>query len=616
MRLSNHFRRAVLALALSGSMAVAQSMQSPPVGPVHATPERKTPTQLPTGVVPHHYRIHIKPDARNLRVSAEVEIELDVLKPTRTLTVHALDMEFDRAEISSFGIGQVKVDNMSQTATFNFARVLPAGHHTLSIGYHGKIVQQASGLFALNYETELGPRRALFIQFEAADARRFIPSWEEPNFKATFELFATIPIDQLAVSNMPVLSTAPASEGMKTVRFQTTPRMSTYLLSFNLGDFGRKVKHVGTTEIGVVTRTGETAKAEFALKAARQSVTWYNDYFDIPFPLPKLDHIAARGQSPSFGAMENWGAIFYFEYALLLDPDFSTQRNKQDIFSTVAHETAHPWFGNLVTMAWWDDLWLNEGFASWMAGHATVKFHPEWNAHLETVTDREWAMRKDAMATSHSVVQKVASVQQAEQAFDGITCQKGEAVIRMLEAYVGETAWRNGVRSYLKKHAYGNSVTRDLWRAVESAAGKPIRGIAHDFTRQPGVALISGLRCKMSLFLKLALRSTVLRSPKSRAGAGRPLQDTRPESLRTRHRWWTSPSFRSMPLRLMAGEVSLLCIPGSSSSAGARRPTPVTTWSAGVLPRCCSATTPRLTDSGTGQPLSFWLTTGEKTLNP
>jgi aminopeptidase N len=361
----------------------------------------------------------------------------------------------------------------------------------LSLAYQGKINKQASGMFVLDYETDQGRRQALFTQFEPADARQVFPSWDEPSFKASFDLSVTIPTSMTAVSNMPQLSSTPTGNGMQTVHFQTTPRMSTYLLSLNVGDFDHKTMQVQGTKLGVVTRAGEIAKAEFALEAASQSLTWYNDYFGTPYPLPKLDHIAAPGQSQFFGAMENWGAIFYFEFAMLLDPGFSTKQDKQEVFSTVVHETAHQWFGNLVTMAWWDDLWLNEGFASWMAGRAMEKFHTEWDSQLNAVDSREWAMHKDALTTSHSVVQKVATVQQASQAFDGITYNKGEAILRMLEDYVGATAWRNGVRSYLQHHAYGNAVSDDLWRAVESSAGKPVRHIAHNFTTQPGVPLIT-----------------------------------------------------------------------------------------------------------------------------
>ena len=302
-----------------------------------AAPQRNVVTQLPSGVVPRHYRIQVWPDAANLLFNAEVEIEVELQKPTRTLTLHAVDLEFDHAAIARFGPARVKLNKAAQTASFRFERVLPAGRHTLSLAYRGKIYQQAAGFFALDFETGQGQRRALFTQFEAADARRFLPSWDEPNFKATFDLCATIPAEQLAVSNMPATSETAQGEGRKTVCFARTPRMSTYLLSLNVGDLERRSEQSGATEIGIVTRHGESAKADLALEAARQSVNWYNDYFDMPFPLPKLDHIAAPGQSQFFSAMENWGAIFYFERALLLDPAFSTQHDRQRIFTTIAH---------------------------------------------------------------------------------------------------------------------------------------------------------------------------------------------------------------------------------------------------------------------------------------
>jgi len=188
--------------------------------------------------------------------------------------------------------------------------------------------------------------------------------------------------------------------------------------------------------------------------------------------------------------MENWGSIFTFEYALLLDPKISTQHDRQEVFATAAHEMAHQWFGDLVTMRWWDDLWLNEGFASWMEGRMTARAHPEWKTYLDAVGGRDAAMGRDSVAATHPVVQHIETVEQASQAFDVITYQKGEAVIRMLEAYVGEDAWRSGVRAYMKAHAYGNTVSDDLWKQIEKAAKKPVTDVAHDFTLQPGVPLI------------------------------------------------------------------------------------------------------------------------------
>ena len=217
---------------------------------------------------------------------------------------------------------------------------------------------------------------------------------------------------------------------------------------------------------------------------------WYNEYFGTPYPLPKLDNVAGPGSSQFFGAMENWGAIFSFESILLVDPAITTEARRQGIFEVAAHEIAHQWFGNLVTMSWWDDLWLNEGFASWMATKATAALHPEWEPLLGRVDGREAAMRLDSLATTHPVVQRIQTVEQMSQAFDAITYQKGEAVITMLEDYVGEDGWRRGVQAYIQRHRLGNTQSEDLWRAVEEASGRPVRALAHDFTMQPGIPLI------------------------------------------------------------------------------------------------------------------------------
>ena len=266
--------------------------------------------------------------------------------------------------------------------------------------------------------------------------------------------------------------------------------MSTYLLFFGLGDLERLSVKAGATEVGVVTRRGASAQARFALDSSRDVLREYDDYFGVPYPLPKLDNVASPGGNQFFGAMENWGAIFTFERCLLLDPMLSSQTDRQAVFSVAAHEIAHQWFGNLVTMRWWDDLWLNEGFATWMEGRTTRKLHPEWDTATAAVAARSFAMDSDAFATTHPIVQPVLTVDQASQAFDEITYAKGAAVIGMLESYVGADAWRDGVRRYLRAHAYGNAVSDDLWRAIDAASDRPVAEIAHDFTRQPGVPLL------------------------------------------------------------------------------------------------------------------------------
>jgi aminopeptidase N len=419
-----------------------------------------------------------------------------VLKPTTTIKLNAVDLSFTSVRLSggpgraSFAAPRIDINQAEQTATFNFDRQIPKGSYQLALAYTGTIGTQATGLFAIDYETAAGQKRGLYTQFEVADARRVFPCWDEPEYKATFALEATVPSDEMALSNMPVAQVTDLGGGRSRVRFQPSPKMSTYLLFFALGEFDRATAKVDGTELGVVTQKGAAAQAAFALESAKRVLQEYNEYFGTPYPLPKLDNVAAPGSSQFFGAMENWGAIFTFEYEILLNPTISTQADKHGAFEVAAHEMAHQWFGNLVTMRWWDDLWLNEGFASWLGSRTTARLHPEWNTALSTVDIREDAMGRDALATTHPVVQHVETVEQANQNFDAISYSKGEAVLRMLESYVGDDVWRTGVRRYIKAHAYGSTVSDDLWHEIEAAAGQPVTAIAHDFTLQPGVPMI------------------------------------------------------------------------------------------------------------------------------
>ncbi|MEO5595800.1 MAG: M1 family metallopeptidase, partial [Lysobacteraceae bacterium] len=386
-----------------------------------ATPQRngaqadaRTPTQLPRDVRPTHYAITITPDAARLMFKGEVTIDIDVLMPTRRIVLNALDLEFAQVDLISTDAARtphkphVGIDPQAQTASFAFDSVLVPGRYRLTMHYTGKIGTQAAGLFALDYDSPAGTRRALYTQFENSDARRFIPCWDEPAFKTTFDLVAVVPAEQMAISNMPVAQRTTRDDGTARIVFAPSPKMSSYLLFFGLGEFERAIATQGTTEIGVVTQRGKTAQAAFALESATAILVEYNDYFDTPYPLPKLDNVAGPGSSQFFGAMENWGAIFTFENRLLLDPAISTQDDRQSVFDVAAHEMAHQWFGNLVTMRWWDDLWLNEGFASWLQGRTTEKLHPEWNTALKFVAVRERAMERDALVTTHPVVQHIA----------------------------------------------------------------------------------------------------------------------------------------------------------------------------------------------------------------
>ncbi len=453
-------------------------------------------TQLPRNAIPSHYAVSLVPDAAQRTFSASVSIALELVQASDSLTLHAADLSFRHVTISAaagqppLAADKISIDREHQTVTLHFPRLLNKGGYQLKLDYDGVIGTQASGLFALDYENGGASKRALYTQFENSDARSMIPAWDEPNYKATFALEVTVPAGQTAVSNMPVASNSTLADGRTLVRFATSPKMSTYLLFFAMGEFDRATRVVDGTELGIITQKGVIGQGQYALDSSAAVLKEYNDYFGVKYPLPKLDNIAAPGSSQSFSAMENWGAIFTFENAILLDPRVATQGDKETSFLVAAHEMAHQWFGDLVTMAWWDDLWLNEGFASWMESRTTERLNPEWQWHLRAVATREQAMGQDALATTHPVVQHIDTVEQASQAFDSITYQKGEAVIRMLENYVGENAWRDGVRHYMAKHKYGNTVSDDLWRAVEAAAHKPVTAIAHDFTLQAGVPLI------------------------------------------------------------------------------------------------------------------------------
>ena len=481
---------AALALTFPSGLAAQPQAQADTVDPT-------LPTQLPRSAVPHHYAITLTPHAERLTFDGTVVIDLDVIKPTRELVLNAADLKFASATIrpakaGAAIAGRASVNSQAQVATFTFPRTIAPGAYRLTVAYSGKINTQANGLFALDYKNKEGKdARSLFTQFEAADARRFVPSWDEPDYKASFDLTVRVPAALMAVSNMPTQSSKPISGGLKEVRFETTPTMSSYLLFFALGDFDRIARPAGGREVGIVMSRGNGDKGQFALDAEAQILPYYNDYFGVPYPLPKLDNVAGPGQSQFFGAMENWGAIFTFEYAILNDPAITTEAGRQDIFVVEAHEMAHQWFGDLVTMAWWDDLWLNEGFASWMEDKATEHFHPDWGADIDRVAAREGAIGLDSLNSTHPIVQQVRTVEQANQAFDTIAYSKGESVIAMLEDFAGPDVWRDGIRRYIAAHAYQNSRTTDLWAAQEAAGARGLSVIAKDFTTQPGVPLMS-----------------------------------------------------------------------------------------------------------------------------
>ncbi len=451
-----------------------------------ATPERDV---LPADPQPVSYVIEIVPDSERLAFTGTAEIAFRAEAAISSVTMNARDLAIESAELVGQGPVAARVDAAAQRVAFQFARAVPAGTHTLRVAYRGKIQETASGLFRTRYGPEGAVKTMLATQMEPVDARSFAPMWDEPTAKARFTMSVVIPEALQAVSNMPPVATEPLPGGLKRIRFAPSPKMSSYLLYLGVGEFDRITETHAGIELGIVARRGAGEQGRLALADSKQIIDYYTDYFGVGYPLPKLDQIAVPGAG-GFGAMENWGAILYFEKLLLLDPTVSSESDRREIFLVIAHEIAHQWFGNLVTMSWWDEIWLNEGFASWMESKAGARLHPEWGYDIVAVSSRERAMRLDARRSAHAIVREIRTSEEANLAFNPISYQKGEAVINMIEAYVGEAAFRDGVRAYMAKHAYSNTVSDDLWAAIAAETDAPVTDIARDFTLQPGVPLV------------------------------------------------------------------------------------------------------------------------------
>lgn len=450
-----------------------------------------TPGKLPKDVVPVQYAAHLVPDlAANTFLGSET-IEIDVLKETSAIVLNAAHIQVDSASLSGKGPDRKLVpllDQQRQTLSFQLEQPLAPGRYQLALKFHGMINREARGLFAVPYKAAGAARSMIATQMEPSDARRLLPMWDEPAFRANFKLTVDLPAGFKAFSNMPVASQESLQGGLVRHSFGTTPKMPSYLLVLVAGELERSSARQDGVEIGVVTTAGKQASAAFALASSKDLLRYYNKYFGRAYPLPKLDQIAIPGGFG--GAMENWGAIVYNDAALLYDPKTSPDSVRQASFKINAHEVAHQWFGNLVTMAWWDNLWLNEGFASWMAAKATGHFYPEWNVQLAGLARREEVMNLDARKSTHPIQTPVETEEQAANAFDAITYVKGQSFLRMLEAWVGEEPFRNGMRGYMARHQYSNTTSADLWAALEKGSGKPVAKMAADWTTQPGFPLI------------------------------------------------------------------------------------------------------------------------------
>lgn len=449
-----------------------------------------TPGQLPKAVRPIRYAIRIEPDIENASFQGEETIQIDVKSQAQALVLNSSGLEITKAELLGSASTPLtpKLNKAHQTLTLTPPGPLPSGKYSVRLIFRGKLSEQPGGLYLARYQVGGKQKLALATHMEATYARQMFPCWDEPAFRAAFQLTAVVPSKHVVVSNTPIERERPLDSGRKEVSFAETPTMASYLVAFVSGELEELCDEVKGVRLRVLTTPGKREQARYALEATKKILPFYNDYFGTPYPLKKLDQIALPNTSA--GAMENWGAIIYNDNTMLFDPSSSSHATKERVFSVLAHEIAHQWFGNLVTMAWWDNLWLNEGFASWLGTKATERFNPEWRIWVRAAESRECAMKLDALSTTHPIQQPVTDESQTDDAFDQITYSKGQAFLRMLEAWLGEETFRGGIRRYIQEHAYSNTTTADLWNALEKSTSKPVRAMASGWTEQPGFPVI------------------------------------------------------------------------------------------------------------------------------
>ena len=450
-----------------------------------------TPGKLPKDVVPRLYVIHLEPNAETMVTAGSESIEIQVLKAVDRIVVNAVDTEISRATLS--GSSELEeltpqIDSKAETVAFQTKAALQPGTYHLSLTFQSKISEIPRGLFIQYYRSGDNLEHIISTQMEPTDARKLFPCWDEPAFRAGYQLTVKAKKEETVMSNMPITGEEPLGSGEKLVAFEGTPTMASYLFVLACGKFEWLADEAAGVKLRILTTPGKKELGRYALEVTKKILPYYNEYFGVAYPLPKLDQIALP--SGFGGAMENWGGITYNEDLLLYNPQTSSDRTKQRAFEVMAHEIAHQWFGDLVTMAWWDNLWLNEGFASWMQKKAADHFNPDWKVWLHAGNDKQHAMALDARKTSHPIHQPIADEAQANSAFDEITYQKGQSFIRMLENYLGEETFRSGIRSYMANHKYSNTTAADLWEALEGAAGKPVKNLATSWTEQPGFPLI------------------------------------------------------------------------------------------------------------------------------
>ena len=453
-----------------------------------------TRSVLPKSVVPSHYTLAFDVNPVRERFSGQAEIRLTVRQPVSQIVLHARDLEARpggivlRSAAKSRAL-RVHADAKAGLWTLKPADGLPiaAGEHRLAIAYRGRVQRSGEGLYRADHRIDGQPATLLATQLQAVQARTLFPGFDEPLFRAVFEISVRAPRGYEVLSNMPLVDSA-ATAHTVLHRFAPTPAMPSYLVAFAVGRFDTLEADVAGLPLRIFTAPGKREQGRYAMEQTQRLLPYFNDWFGVPYALPKLDQLAIP--SSRSGAMEDWGLISYIENALLYDPARSGATTRRRVFGTVAHELAHQWFGNLVSGASWDEIWLNEAFATWMENKAAEHFYPEWQSSLARRGWQERAMERDATAATHPI--RTGKVDEARvfEAFDGITYSKGGAVLSMLEQWIGEPAFKRGLAAYMSERRMAPATAGDLWFHIGQAAGRPVAAVSSSWTDQPGFPLL------------------------------------------------------------------------------------------------------------------------------
>ena len=434
------------------------------------------PYRLPNNARPSRYEITLHPDLTTASFAGTETITLTVTEPTDELTLNAIELELDAASLGDRTMS-VSYEPDTERVHLSDGAPIPAGEHILIIAFRGILNDKLHGFYRSSFEDKNGEEHVIATtQFEATDARRAFPCWDEPEYKAVFSIRLVVDDHLLAISNGREIGRRPLGDGTVEGSFSDTPKMSTYLVAFVVGPFVESgpVQAAGVP-LRVIHRAGQERLATFALEAGAHYLEWLGDYYDIPYQGDKLDLLAIPDFA--FGAMENLGAVTFRDSALLIDPDTASDGELERVSEVIAHELAHMWFGDYVTMKWWNGIWLNEAFATFMEMVAQDDWKPEWKTWLGFAPARSASMVLDALDSTRPVEFEVVAPSEADEMFDLLTYQKGSSLVRMLQQFLGEEVFRKGVKTYLDSHAYANTETGDLWSALEQASGQPVGSI-------------------------------------------------------------------------------------------------------------------------------------------